>query len=905
MGLSKSLNAFVNWRKVLSLLQVTTDTHALPARSLCPVCNSHQLLIFPDNALDGQWHSCDACGSKGDMIQLASKCWGLSIPTTIKKLVAAGVSIPDERTTENYIRYYETNHVDLPITIEAAMNDSFGKIHLQGLVSILKQYGWRIEGSSEWRRKGASKLVAGMHYSDIEAMLWPGTYKSGGMTPGKYVNNPSKSRIFTGRNWGDVLVLPHYDVPGRICALKIIGRKAEPDSDVLFKNVLWHQPRTEAGLSAHPSVLTGEGDTVFGFRDHAAAVRLQMRHMGMNPHPLQIVLWHSDSVHSSRACWNMLGKRQVVICDEKITPASLLQAMHVDGRMATTADMDYGQPVKTLERLGDRSLHWATAFDEFAEEATDVELEEILYQLPAVAVKKILDKTGVNTRERIKAFTKFRTAGRTVRIGSRIIEEREDCWYWSHEKKHRYMDHASESLVSDAVLRVDRVIYIPRSEKAYYQGRVKYQGDVMPFCEDRKKVDKKPFAWMQNFLLAQGKGMLRYSTWWEKFGVELTLLFKNPVFVQGCDIVGWDDSSGTFQLPHYVVTEAGVKKKEYETVSVATPAANIQSFKELTPEEMDRVTEPSRDNIAFWASWCACVSNILAPAFGHPTRGIGVVGDMGIQGMRQASRALGCISSDLPNRSESYIIRGKSGVENDHEWPRVVGLVGGSTKYPGWDRIRTMHWINSMDSHKDVVVVTIDQALGMLIAGGWHAVVDVTPFVGGVVDKVKDRLILNYLNHIMQNKLINVYQGGELLDNVFDSVAAWIEGYHSGVSVIEKGRELISGCDRSKTIAAFGKLLSRWYNAGLFEISGKVDSEKLAWKLKDGVFVSKPKVLQLWEKRRLPRLDVAALTEQLISDDVLVKEVDLNDCLGWVLDNSWWNKNVQQGATPSLRVYEG
>ena len=210
-------------------------------------------------------------------------------------------------------------------------------------------------------------------------------------------------------------------------------------------------------------MLKNEGDTVFGFSDYVVGTRFQMRHMGMNPNPLQIVLWHKDERHESKNCWNMLGHRKVVICSENFTAESVLQAIHCDGRFSLISNVDYGQPSKTLELIEDKSVYWPEAFNNFAESATDAELEEFVYRLPDVAIKRIFDKAELNAKERLKSLTKFRAAGRTVAIGNRTVEERGDCWYWSQGNKTTYMQHASESLLSDAVLRIDRVIHIPRS----------------------------------------------------------------------------------------------------------------------------------------------------------------------------------------------------------------------------------------------------------------------------------------------------------------------------------------------------------------------------------------------------------------------------------------------------------
>ena len=892
MALSKSLNAFISWRKILSLLEVTTEAHALPTKVLCPICNSHQLLIFPDNILDGQWHSCKSCGSHGDIIQLAAHCWKLSIPATVKKMIAAGVILPKERSTNDYIQNYKTNHVDLPITLKETLDKSFGNIQAQGVIDISRKYGWKIEGSSTWRKAGANRLVAGMHYSVLEALFWPNTYKSGSDVPGKYISNPSNSRIFVGRNWGDVLVIPYYDMPGRVCGITIIGRNADPDKDVLYKCTLKNRDVKEAGLAGHPKVFSTKGDTVFGFRDHISGVRLQMRHMGMKTEPLPLVLWRDDGNRRSRFAWDMFGNRKIIICDTKFSPEALAQAITSDGYMVTVADIDYGQPRETLQKLEENSKHWSDAFENFAETATTPELEELVYSLPRAMTRKIFDKISVGTKERLKSLSKFRSVGRVVVLGTRLIEEREDSWYWTLEKRRSRASHSSESLVADAVLRIDKVIYVSRSKKTYYQGRVKYLGTEYEFCVDRKKMTSKPFAWMQGFLLTKGKGLLRYSAKWEQAGIELALLFKAAIFVQGCDVVGWDDTTEMFHLPYYTISEGDAKRKEQATVVEDSPASHIQDFRELTPDEMERLVKPGRASEAFWANWCACVANILAPAFNHPTRGIAVVGAGAIQGMRQVARSLGCHQCEVGGREPKV-------KENEHNWPMVIGLDDRSTE------VKMMQWVNERKQHKDVIVVSLEQALGLLAAGGWNIVVDMDITSGGATDKARDYLVTNYLSYIMDKKLINVYQGGELLDSVFDSVAEWVESHHVDATPVRNSRQLLSVYARHKTLSAFGRLLSRWYNSGEFEIGSKFSPDKMAWHTPDGVFVAKAKLLNLWKKKNLPRLDINDMTEHMIRGNVLIKESSLENCLGWIIDKTWWAENVQQAESPTLRVYEG
>ena len=79
----------------------------------------------------------------------------------------------------------------------------------------------------------------------------------------------------------------------------------------------------------------------------------------------------------------------------------------------------------------------------------------------------------------------------------------------------------------------------------------------------------------------------------------------------------------------------------------------------------------------------------------------------------------------------------------------------------------------------------------------------------------------------------------------------------------------------------------------------------MAWHTPDGVFVAKAKLLNLWKKKNLPRLDINDMTEHMIRGNVLIKESSLENCLGWIIDKTWWAENVQQAESPTLRVYEG
>ena len=49
--------------------------------------------------------------------------------------------------------------------------------------------------------------------------------------------NAGRGRVFKGKDWNDVLVIPFYTAPGRIHAFMFIGRDAQAPDDFVLKRV--------------------------------------------------------------------------------------------------------------------------------------------------------------------------------------------------------------------------------------------------------------------------------------------------------------------------------------------------------------------------------------------------------------------------------------------------------------------------------------------------------------------------------------------------------------------------------------------------------------------------------------------------------------------------------------------
>jgi hypothetical protein len=867
-SLAKSLNAFVDWHQTLSLLGVPVESHALPVQGQCPMCDRHQLLIFSDYAVGGQWHSCSHCGSHGDMVELASRKWDLSLISTTKKLKLSGVHIPDERSTDDYIREYVIKHVNRRLSVNNFFHKFRGRVQTPELLPHIQRFKWTIEGSTDWRERGINKLFAGAYFVELSKVLFPNTCVRA--RDGSF-NNPSKNRLFVGGRWGEVIVMPFYDVPGRVCGLKAIGRQGNPDKDFLHRCII--KDSKEAGVAAHPDVLTRTGPTVFAFDDFVVGTRLQTRHLAMHPNPLPLVITHSDTRLKTRRAWEMFGRRTVVICAKKVDAVAVFHAIKSNGNIVEVGKLDYAQPKKSLELLEKRSKHWTRVIDDIAENEPVSVLEEIFLNLPEEEIGLILNHCSDVVKAKAKMSIKLKPIATEVTHGATKVREIDGTWC-KVSKQHSYRLSEGSTLISEGILRINKVIRAPETEETYYSGSIEYKGHSIPFCENRRIVEPTVLTWMHNKVLEAGKGFMRYSRNWNSKGVELAALFHVPTFAQSSDLVGWDNVSQEFRLTNHTVKNGQVHSKLDTVLAKNAPQVCPTDVSEITPEELHRVLEPSKENITFWAAWCAYVSNVIAPAVGQETKGIGVIGKGACTATEAAAKALGCRCRVL---NETISLAKVS----EHLWPEAV--IGKSSR-----RCSKRYFVNKQ-VYNESVVMSPDQGTSCLMTDGWYIIADSSPYKIYDNEHIKSRLIVDYLKYITSGSFINVYRGGELIESVFKSVKEFIESYHESSYIIDQSKELIQYFELDEVVTLFGDLLSHWYRNGKFQMSESVGCNTFACLTDKGIFLSKAKVVEWFDKFFLKDVPVQYLTERLDTAGVLVEEVNHGQHLGWIINDIWWD----------------
>ena len=76
------------------------------------------------------------------------------------------------------------------------------------------------------------------------------------------------------------------------------------------------------------------------------------------------------------------------------------------------------------------------------------------------------------------------------------------------------------------------MVSLPEGDSRY-EGVVSFQNDDTPFSAPGRLFTARPLAWLRNFLVAAGKGLLIYAPRWEAATLRVAIQLHPPEVVKG------------------------------------------------------------------------------------------------------------------------------------------------------------------------------------------------------------------------------------------------------------------------------------------------------------------------------------------------------------------------------------
>jgi hypothetical protein len=527
------------WDELAEALGLASDTQVYPVRTICPICSAGRLTVYPDVVKQVYWHHCTGCGSQGDMIQLAATCWKTNLEGAEARLA---LTIPP--------RAPRAGVLSLPRfqALWSAAQKRLTAATLGPLVPLLRRHklSSRLNDPEFQRAFGllygvATRALVERALSshgpmpeergDFE-LSWGDS--TNGNRPYELIHpNRRTAPVFAGKEWGSLLFVPYFDLPGRVTAFFCVGRGGRPE-DLVYMSLPDKQHEFGlAGLAALPAATANYGRHVFAVDDPLLMLRLQNRNFNTSTRPLPIVAWHDSPRGATRRAWATLENRPVVFWAPRPDVRVVRQAMVADGLLAVFGPEDPAKlddylrdtpAADLLKRAQKRALPWRDVVREWETTRPDLHAR-IVTELDATDTNKVLDCCSVRSAEFVSATRAVLT--RSVVYNNTIVTEHPDGrWTGTQTHGKRSNNPGRESLICDASLRITEIEFRPRGVRCH--GHVRFRGEDLPFTAMKSEIAASPFHFMEKVAIKNKKGILGHRRGWSKNLYELALLFHSP-----------------------------------------------------------------------------------------------------------------------------------------------------------------------------------------------------------------------------------------------------------------------------------------------------------------------------------------------------------------------------------------
>jgi len=651
------LNVHVGHESILQSFEVPVKKH-LPSATVCPLCQQESLYIYVSPGEGGRWYSCHFCSFKGDSIELYQAGHQIKdISTAVRDLLHKQIiPMTSSELTAEVIRGYNSKYVLRRRQLLAFFEKA--REHLVDIDHFALQL---LQDNFLWR--GYSNDL----YNLLGQFVGASTPKEAAAYG---VNVPKGFHHF--------LVLPYYDVPGRICSLLLIGSK----KSIRIRVNLRDDDR-EDGLMMLGTV--GLSDPiVFAVNDPIFALHLQAKNFTTGTTPLPMVVYGTTT---DRA-WASIYASRLIFWDKKQTFLQFSQSKkHVRSHIARCPKLsnifEYFRVMtlpKILKALTEGTLTWPEAMkhyilnhDDRGEVCDTVkELELTAYELT-----RIYDLCSFGEREQVQHILGEKPYEQHVYVRNMKIIEADGAW-WIARAGHR-------ELGCNAIIRIDKAVHASDSGLDTYEGQIVANGKMMRFKDDMDNIETLPAKWLSKQMMAGGLGVPIIQRNLKTSLIEIAKQLYPIMYTKGYGRVGWNQEEQAFIFPNFSVRDGKIDSTVCALVSahLGMPATTL-TIEPMSSGEWDNALLNEPENAVLWASLACFMTNLLSPVLGSNPTQIGLIGRNGSMASivgKHLTAELGLMVIPSENKSAPTVWNFIERESNRHGYPIWIDIALHNSKF--------------------------------------------------------------------------------------------------------------------------------------------------------------------------------------------------------------------------------
>lgn len=883
---------------MLRCLNINYSAEALPCVTCCPLCGKSQLFIYQDTTDDGQWHHCKACKSSGDIVQLASKVWGLTIRETADHLGELLPGLRDSVPSLSDLALYESN-LTRQKNVHAFLTDNMGKFVSSTAFTPLKlRLGIADLTSEHWPNRGGKFVVAATR-EQIENMIGIGEDKSPFRTHG----NDSKT-------WKEVVMIPFWDLPGRISAIQLCHIQNDYPTPFHYRSLLGRKfgcgVVNHSGIALFDAIDNSDpalGEDLFVMMDPVLGLRVQVERLRRGDGgAMPLVAVHPDA-HPSSYFHDHCPGRRVIFWDQQLSVGIFQHAKAANGYIA---DRRPGEELRRflnrqtstqwLNMLRQSARRWEDVLEDYLAALTSMDVAAFLFRLnwSDVELDRFIQGCAPATRQRLEELCAQRRHNRRVTINGHGIMETKRGWQLTK----------NDEVISEVTFRLEQVIHY-EDGRHFYQGRCHFRDKSLDFTAPGKEFDKAPLTWLRKLCIHQDIGAPAYLRTWQGVAIPLAQKFHEPKTVPGLDRCGWDARRVSFMTSDYAIRSGG----EVEKHGLPSPddffKVNLPDPSLFNQADVKFLSEKTEANEFAWAVAGCVLHDVLARVFNYETSGL-LLSGAGVGNAIELSKSLGC-----PTRLLDTDQRVWPGIDSIREteqraaWPILVPNTLTNTTHP-------QAWLRC-GQHNSIVQTEWVHAHVYMIGNRWKYLDSQHVKLDTEVIQTIRRAVPAFLQALAARrlKLWHVADIGTLR-HTFVNLASWFKHEMSGnATVIDHAYDLPRFDEEGLPANMFFELIAFLFTEGrLITARGDCVPKRkqhpclLYLSDPDAVWIPKPGINQaLTGRMRHPTLDINAVSLALSEGGKLLDDRVIDGIPGWVVPRKSFDMGLKMWNRSTAKTF--
>jgi hypothetical protein len=841
--------------------------------------------------LDSQWFYCHDCQFAGDMIELAAAVWKMNPLNTLRKAQSIGIPLPRAVVMEGLVESY----------VEQRLNPR----------GRAKQF-WD-EARKFFMASESGSLRGLQHLLGVQEHLTPAWLEHGSIfigaasldTARSLFRTSHRSDLFKGKGWQDVLVIPFWDLPGRICGFLFVGRKGGVD-DMIYRAAPEFVQQTrgkcgraiEAGTTMAMAVLQQKqrhevfGNTVFVMDDPVAALRLQIRYMRNTSIPMPLIATYDKKPYQTRCVWNWLPTDDAVFWSPKQSTETLRQAKEADAKVSLLGtklhqdELRYRArtPESWFRQVKEKTIPWQVALQKRLDASTQSQMEELLLELDITGgeLREFIAGCPPTLAKQLQDIHDGRSTVRKVPYGKRVINESSSGWAVEGGVIHPHGSREKGFVICNAILRIESILHASDG-RSYYQGVVLFKNETVEFTEKVGTLDAGAWEWMKKLLVGHGFETPTALSMWTSRVMDISLRFCQPEVIWGADVVGWDTARRQFNFPKFVIQSTGdvVNDKTCLFPDPDAPGQDLVKPGPLGRQAIQALTEHNEETQIFWAMAACVANNVIAPALNFDPRGV-LLDGIGAQAIGSAAAIhLGCnefgaadgvkVQCMIDNhRSQRWPIMFHK------TWPKVLGTLDATQQVIFKMPTAT---VNVLGIRQQWNIITCHRKLGSM-----RLVKDAAP-----------RVLAAYIRDLCERRLWLKKKHPSETDNILDDMSGWFHRQGGDPVAVLRARNILRVPGRPTGEIHFMELLRYLRREGAItqirdgydDVGDRMPTLADSDERKE-IWIPQRSIIDLVEASASIPLDLLPVTRTLQQCGCLRGEIERDGKMGWAVDAVWF-----------------